>query len=62
MPRTHEAATANAVVSGSPRNRGFEQEHRDARLLWQAGLREVVFPAGTYLMRIMHGVQCAGAA
>lgn len=40
----------------------FEEEYRAARTSWCAGLRDVVFPAGTYLMRIMYGVQCAGAA
>jgi hypothetical protein len=25
-------------------------------------LCDVVFPCGTYLMRVLHGVQCAGAA
>jgi REP element-mobilizing transposase RayT len=39
----------------------FVKEYREAQASWRAGLRDVVFPAGTYLMRIMHGVQCAGA-
>lgn len=40
----------------------FEQQYRDARAAWCAGMRDVLFPAGTYLMRMMYGVQCAGAA
>jgi REP element-mobilizing transposase RayT len=28
----------------------------------RAGIRDVVFPAGTYLMRVAHGVRCAGFA
>jgi putative transposase len=44
------------------RLRSFVREHREAWLAWRAGARDVVFPAGTYLLRLMHGVQCAGAA
>lgn len=40
----------------------FEERYRECQVAWRAGLRDVVFPAGTYLLRIMHGVQCAGAA
>ncbi len=40
----------------------FERQYRQSRLGWRPGIRDIVFPAGTYLMRIMHGVQCAGAA
>ncbi len=35
---------------------------RDYRVAWKArrsGLRHVLFPAGTYLLRVQHGVQCA---
>ncbi len=51
-----------ARIGGLLRIRAFEQEYRECRASWRAGIRTVVFPAGTYLMRIMHGVQCAGAA
>ncbi|HEY6221273.1 MAG TPA: hypothetical protein VIX13_01935, partial [Candidatus Eisenbacteria bacterium] len=37
---------------------------RSYRLAWkarQAGEAEVVFPHGTYLLRVLHGVPCAGA-
>jgi putative transposase len=40
----------------------FLCSYRDARLARRAGVPDVVFPAGTYLLRLMHGVQCAGAA
>jgi putative transposase len=33
----------------------------DALERWRAGDREVVFPAGTYLMRVVHGARCAEA-
>lgn len=44
------------------RLKSFEKEYRDALARWRSGDRSVVFPAGTYLMRIMHGAMCAGAA
>lgn len=37
----------------------FLRAYRDAWLARRAGLRDVVFPAGTYLLRVEHGVQCA---
>jgi hypothetical protein len=33
----------------------FRRRHRDARERWRAGDRQVVFPAGTWKMRIAHG-------
>jgi REP element-mobilizing transposase RayT len=49
-------------IEALSRIKSFEQHYRDSRARWCSGIREVVFPAGTYLMRIMYGVQCAGAA
>jgi len=40
----------------------FAEQYHQARARWRSGARDVVFPAGTYLLRMMHGVQCAGAA
>ena len=39
----------------------FLRSYRDAWLDWKAGKRNVVFPAGTYQLRVQHGVACAGA-
>jgi REP element-mobilizing transposase RayT len=39
----------------------FIRDHRDALLAWRAGVRDVLFPAGTYLMRCHHQVRCAEA-
>jgi REP element-mobilizing transposase RayT len=39
----------------------FTRAHREAWLQWAEGNRKVVFPAGTYLMRVLHGAACAGA-
>jgi REP element-mobilizing transposase RayT len=40
----------------------FLHAYRQAWSARRAGESDVVFPAGTYLMRIAHGVQCAAAA
>jgi REP element-mobilizing transposase RayT len=36
----------------------FIQDHRAALEKWRTGERAVVFPFGTYLMRVVHGVTC----
>ena len=38
----------------------FAQDYRRALEAWRAGY-EPVFPAGTYLMRVVHGATCEGA-
>ena len=43
------------------RDRSFTREYRACRRAWCAGDREVVFPAGTYQMRVRFGVRCANA-
>jgi hypothetical protein len=43
------------------RLKAFLEAYRDALLVWREGKAAPVFPAGTYLMRVAHGVQCAGA-
>jgi putative transposase len=43
------------------RLKAFLAAYRDALLVWREGKVEPVFPAGTYLMRVAHGVMCAGA-
>lgn len=39
----------------------FTRAYREAWLEWAEGKRKVLFPAGTYLMRVLYGVACAGA-
>ena len=39
--------------------RAFRAGHADARTRWRNGDRDVVFPHGTWLMRVVHGVRCA---
>ena len=49
-------------VEGIFRDKAFLRDYRAAFDDRRAGAAHVVFPAGTYLLRILHGVQCAGAA
>lgn len=44
------------------RLRSFLSDYAEALCAWRAGEEEPVFPAGTYLMRVAHGVACAGPA
>lgn len=39
----------------------FVAAYREALAAWRKGMRDVLFPPGTYLMRRSHGVCCAGA-
>jgi putative transposase len=40
----------------------FVREYRAARKAMRSGVRDVVFPAGTYRLRIEYGVRCAAPA
>lgn len=46
-------------LEGISRLKTFLGEYRQAWLARTAGVENVLFPAGTYLLRILHGVQCA---
>jgi putative transposase len=37
----------------------FRADHREAKARWRAGERDVVFPAGTYWMRVHHAARVA---
>jgi putative transposase len=58
------------VAAGDPEERigllealrGFRRSYRAALEAFRAGIRDVIFPAGTYLLRIEHGVACAVVA
>ena len=41
---------------------GFRSAYRDALAAWRAGVREVTFPPGTWLMRVQHRVCCPAPA
>jgi REP element-mobilizing transposase RayT len=40
----------------------FRRAYREAWTRLRAGARDVLFPAGTYWLRVAHGVRCAAAA
>jgi putative transposase len=39
----------------------FRRAYRDALTALRAGIRDVLFPAGTYLLRVQHGIRCVEA-
>jgi REP element-mobilizing transposase RayT len=49
-------------TEGLQRLKEFVEEYRRAWAARMSGAASVIFPAGTWLLRILHGVQCAGAA
>jgi REP element-mobilizing transposase RayT len=49
-----------AVLAG--RRRAFLEAYRVALAAYRQGLRETVFPAGTWLMRLVHNVRCEALA
>ncbi len=57
-PRPKSEETWSLRGMGRP-TRDWVIEHRDAREAWTRGKRDVVFPWGTYLMRVRFGVACA---
>jgi REP element-mobilizing transposase RayT len=40
----------------------FVRAHREALDAWRAGVRDVLFPAGTWLMRVQHAAPCVSCA
>jgi REP element-mobilizing transposase RayT len=49
-------------IEGIFRLKTFQREYRLAWLERRSGVPNVLFPAGTYLLRVLHGVQCASTA
>ena len=49
------------VMLGDPRNYPCGAAYRKALHAWRAGLRDTLFPPGTWLMRVQHRVCCASA-
>jgi REP element-mobilizing transposase RayT len=43
------------------RLRDFARAHREALEAWRAGLRDALFPPGTWLMRVQHQARCGAA-
>ena len=46
---------SDAFFACVERIRAFREHYREALASWRAGLRSAVFPAGTWLMRVLHG-------
>lgn len=44
------------------RFRSFVDAYREALAAWRTGLRDVLFPPGTWAMRVRHGARCAVTA
>jgi REP element-mobilizing transposase RayT len=55
------AANEQSRMDAVSRLREFVHRYRDAWRRWRRGNRDVVFPAGTYLLRVVHGACCAPA-
>jgi REP element-mobilizing transposase RayT len=49
-------------IEGILRLKAFVREYRQSWAARRAGMANVLFPAGTYLLRVLHGVQCMAAA
>jgi len=48
-----------ARVQAIKKMQHFVKAYREAWLRWRAGIRDVLFPAGTYALRLHSGVLCA---
>jgi REP element-mobilizing transposase RayT len=44
------------------RLRGFWDAYREALTAWRTGMRDVLFPPGTWAMRVHHGARCEAAS
>ena len=60
VPR-HAAADDAVREVLEERFAAFKKAYAEALVRWREGRRSVVFPAGTYLMRVLHGAACAPA-
>jgi REP element-mobilizing transposase RayT len=56
---TKDAPTRISALAGLAE---FRTRYREAFAAWTKGIREVEFPAGTWLMRVRHLVRCAAFA
>ena len=58
-PRFAAGGDVEAAKKAIERLRHFDATYEDALDKWKAGDRDVVFPHGTWWMRVHHGVRCA---
>jgi REP element-mobilizing transposase RayT len=52
------AKDAEVRIPALRRLKAFVKAYREALSSWRQGWRDVVFPAGTYAMRVLHGAVC----
>lgn len=45
-------------VAALARLKAFREAYRVALMRWRQGVRDILFPAGTYAMRVAHGADC----
>ena len=59
---TPEVAAKNKWerIAALQQNTEFQIAYRDAYVQWRNGDHDVVFPYGTYKMRVFHGAKCRG--
>jgi putative transposase len=46
-------------IEALTRLESFRAEYREALAKWKKGIRDVLFPPGTWLLRVQHGARCA---
>lgn len=61
MNPTYASRDKWARIEAAQRNRGWLSDYNDALAALRKGLRDVVFPAGTWLMVQRYGCRCAPA-
>ncbi len=57
-PRFSAAGDGEAAAARVAELRAFDREYDAALARWTAGDRKVIFPYGTWWMRVHHGVRC----
>ena len=57
-PQFAAAGDEEAAAQAIRRIRAFNADYDEALARWRAGERDVVFPHGTWWMRVHHGVRC----
>lgn len=58
--RRFAACSLERVAELVRQRRQWEAGYAEAMALWKTGKRDVVFPHGTYKMRVVHNARCAG--
>jgi putative transposase len=48
----------DVLMAGIAKLRDFRARYREAFKAWRSGVRNALFPPGTWLMRVLHDVKC----